>query len=182
VAARRALVGLRVRALMTADPITVPSDHTLGEFIDDVAWQRRHTTYPVIDDGRFAGLLGFRCLSSLPRGEWQARSVRSCMIPADEVPRLRTDQSRDRRARRTVRHERQTAASSWTTATCSGARRRPTSLGRSRPAYAYIYPSSGHRARALPGWVRWHNHHRPHGALAGQPPISRISQAARSYT
>ena len=49
-------------------------------------------------------------------------------------------------------------------------------------AYAFIYPSSAHRARALPGWVRWYNHHRPHGALGGRPPISRISLAARSYS
>jgi len=90
-AARRALAGLRVGDLMTAHPITVPSDHTLGEFIDDVAWQRRHTTYPVMDDGRFAGLLAFRCVSSIPRNQWDSRSVRSCMIAAEEVPRLRPE-------------------------------------------------------------------------------------------
>jgi len=48
-------------------------------------------------------------------------------------------------------------------------------------AYAFIYPSSAHRARALHGWVRWYNHHRPHGSLTG-PPITRVSHAARSYT
>ena len=49
-------------------------------------------------------------------------------------------------------------------------------------AYAFIYPSSAHRARALHGWVRWYNQHRPHGSLDGHPPINRISHAARSYT
>jgi transposase InsO family protein len=49
-------------------------------------------------------------------------------------------------------------------------------------AYAYIYPTSSHRARALPGWTRWYNNHRPHGGIGGQPPLSRVSQAARSYT
>ena len=49
-------------------------------------------------------------------------------------------------------------------------------------AYAFIYPSSAHRARALPGWVRWYNRHRPHGSLGGHPPITRVSQAAVSYT
>jgi Zn-dependent protease len=88
VAARQALAGLRVGDLMTPDPVTVPADHTLGEFIDDVAWQRRHTTYPVIDDGRFAGLLAFRCVSSVPRDQWDTRSVRSCMIPAEKIPTL----------------------------------------------------------------------------------------------
>jgi len=49
-------------------------------------------------------------------------------------------------------------------------------------AYAYIYPTSHHRARALPGWLRWYNNHRPHGSLQGQPPTSRVSQPAGSYT
>jgi len=49
-------------------------------------------------------------------------------------------------------------------------------------AYAYIYPTSHHRARALPGYLRWYNNHRPHGGIDGHPPISRISHAPRSYT
>lgn len=48
-------------------------------------------------------------------------------------------------------------------------------------AYAFIYPTSTHRAKALPGYLRWYNTHRPHGGIGGQPPITRISHAARSY-
>ena len=46
-------------------------------------------------------------------------------------------------------------------------------------AYAYIYPSSKHRARALSGWTRWYNNHRPHGSLGSNPPLSRVSQETR---
>ena len=49
-------------------------------------------------------------------------------------------------------------------------------------AYGYVYPTSSHRAKALPGWLRWYNNHRPHGGIGGQPPTSRISHAAGSYT
>ena len=90
-AARQALGGLRVRDLMTPDPVTVPAGHTVGRFMDEVAWQRRHTTYPVLDDGRVVGLLAFRCVASIPRHEWDARSVRECMIPLARVPQLRPD-------------------------------------------------------------------------------------------
>jgi transposase InsO family protein len=48
-------------------------------------------------------------------------------------------------------------------------------------AYGHVYPTSSHRARALPGWLRWYNNHRPHGGIDGHPPISRVSHAARSY-
>jgi Zn-dependent protease len=92
VAAREALGDLRVRDLMSGDPITVPADYSLGQFMDEVAWQRRFTTYPVLDDGKVVGLLAFRCVSEVPRREWDERSVRDCMIPAAQVPSLREDE------------------------------------------------------------------------------------------
>jgi transposase InsO family protein len=49
-------------------------------------------------------------------------------------------------------------------------------------AYGLVYPTSSHRAQALPGWLRWYNNHRPHGGIDGHPPITRVSQAARSYS
>jgi transposase InsO family protein len=49
-------------------------------------------------------------------------------------------------------------------------------------AYGHIYPSSNHRARALRGWIRWYNNHRPHSSLGSHPPITRVSHAARSYS
>ncbi len=49
-------------------------------------------------------------------------------------------------------------------------------------AYRFAYPSSIHRARALPGYTRWYNRRRPHGSLAGRPPISRVSHLCGQYT
>ena len=43
-------------------------------------------------------------------------------------------------------------------------------------AYRFAYPTSAHRARALPGYLRWYNRHRPHSSLGGKSPISRVSQ------
>jgi transposase InsO family protein len=41
--------------------------------------------------------------------------------------------------------------------------------------YAHAYQSSQERAAALPRWLHAYNVHRPHTALAGQPPISRLA-------
>jgi transposase InsO family protein/transposase-like protein len=49
-------------------------------------------------------------------------------------------------------------------------------------AYAWVYPSSAHRARALGGWLRWYNRRRPHGSLGGLPPISRVSHLRGQYS
>jgi transposase InsO family protein len=48
-------------------------------------------------------------------------------------------------------------------------------------AYRFTYPTSRHRAQALPGYLRWYNQHRPHGSLDGQPPISRVSQVRGTH-
>ena len=48
-------------------------------------------------------------------------------------------------------------------------------------AYRFAYHSSADRARALPSYLRWYNQHRPHSALGGRPPISRVSQVCGSH-
>jgi Zn-dependent protease len=91
VAAQEALGGLRVRDVMARDPVTAPAGITLGEFMDDVAWSRPYTTYPVTENGEVVGLLQFRRVAEVPRAEWDTRTVRDCMIPRDEVPVVEQD-------------------------------------------------------------------------------------------
>jgi transposase InsO family protein len=49
-------------------------------------------------------------------------------------------------------------------------------------AYRFAYPSSHHRTRALGGFIRWYNRRRPHTALAGRPPITRVADLCGQYT
>jgi predicted transcriptional regulator len=85
------LGGVRVRDLMIRDPVTVSAGMSIGRFMDDVAWNRRYTTYPVMENGDVVGLLAFRCVSEVPRPDWDARLVRDCMIPRERVPVLHED-------------------------------------------------------------------------------------------
>ena len=48
-------------------------------------------------------------------------------------------------------------------------------------AYAFAYPTSAHRTRALAGWLRWYKRRRPHGSLGGLPPVSRVSHLCSQY-
>jgi Zn-dependent protease len=91
-ATEQALGGMRVRDLMVRQPITVDADSTIGRFMDDVAWSRRFTTYPVLDGGSPVGLLAFSSVAGVPRSEWDTRRVRDTMIPLDEVPLLTEDE------------------------------------------------------------------------------------------
>jgi len=73
---------------MTPEPVTVTPDLTLGEFMDDVVWNKRHTSYPVVEDGTPVGLVRFRSVAEVPRREWDERHVRDVMLDAEDVPRL----------------------------------------------------------------------------------------------
>ena len=42
-------------------------------------------------------------------------------------------------------------------------------------AYVKHYNSESARRAALPAWLHFYNHHRPHTAIGKLPPISRIS-------
>jgi len=92
-AVRDAFGGLRVRDLMVREPDTVDADMSLGKFMDEVVWNLRHTTYPVVDGDVALGLLPFRRVAEVPRREWDERVVRDCMLPRSEVPVLDEDGS-----------------------------------------------------------------------------------------
>jgi transposase InsO family protein len=49
-------------------------------------------------------------------------------------------------------------------------------------ALGHAYRSSDHRAHALTYWLRHYNEHRPHSALNGRPPITRVHNLSRQDT
>jgi Zn-dependent protease/CBS domain-containing protein len=88
IATEQALEGVLVRDLMIEEPVTVRAEMSLGQFMDEVAWSQRYTTYPVMDGGRPIGLLAFRSVAGVPRDQWDTRRVRDVMIGRDDVPLL----------------------------------------------------------------------------------------------
>jgi transposase InsO family protein len=49
-------------------------------------------------------------------------------------------------------------------------------------AYAHHYQSETERRQALAGWLHEYNHHRPHSAIGGKPPISRLTNLPDQYS
>ena len=82
----RAVSGLRVRDLMSPDPEVVGPRRSIKAFIDNVAHARGHSTYPVVDRGRLAGLVSLRLAARVPEAERATRTVRDVMLPVADVP------------------------------------------------------------------------------------------------
>jgi PDZ domain-containing secreted protein/Zn-dependent protease/CBS domain-containing protein len=89
---RQSLEGLRVRDLMSRDPVVVPSSVTIRDFVDEVSRTRGHSTYPVVDGGRLAGLVSIRHAAQVPYEERDLKRVADVMLRDADVPVLRPDQ------------------------------------------------------------------------------------------
>jgi transposase InsO family protein len=48
-------------------------------------------------------------------------------------------------------------------------------------AFRRLYTGESQRRKALPGWIHEYNHHRPHTAIGGHPPISRLTNLSGQY-
>ena len=49
-------------------------------------------------------------------------------------------------------------------------------------AFRRLYLGESQRRKALPGWIHEYNHHRPHTAIGGRPPISRFTNLSDQYS
>ena len=80
-----ALGSMRVSEAMARRPVTVAAGATLSEFVSDVFERNRYTAYPVLAGERVAGLVGFRDVAAVPRGQWGQTRVAEIARPADRV-------------------------------------------------------------------------------------------------
>jgi transposase InsO family protein len=48
-------------------------------------------------------------------------------------------------------------------------------------AFRRFYATESARKNVLPAWLHHYNHHRPHTAIGGQPPISRLINLPGQY-
>jgi len=72
---RRALEGEQVRRFMRPNPITVPTDITLDEFVRDYVYRHHYKLYPVMDNGRLLGSISTKQLRGLPPETWPDHTV-----------------------------------------------------------------------------------------------------------
>lgn len=78
------LSGTRVGEVMTPDPVTVPADLPLDEFVDRFLLEGRHLGYPVMENGAPVGLVSLHGVRRVPRAEWSIRSVGAAATPLTE--------------------------------------------------------------------------------------------------
>ena len=83
---RRALRGVRVGDVMTAEPVTAPDWITVQDLIDRFVMSHHFTSYPVRDfDGKLTGLVTLKRIGQVPPEARTTTQVRAIALPLSEV-------------------------------------------------------------------------------------------------
>ena len=89
-----ALAGIRVRDVMTADPICIHDSVPVDQVIDDVLLSRHWSTFPVVDDaGATTGLLTLRRIRAVPPDARARVLAGDVAIPLATTPVVGPDDS-----------------------------------------------------------------------------------------
>jgi CBS domain-containing protein len=83
---RDTLSGVRVRALMTREVITVPDHISLEELVQEHVLRRPHAAFPVVSGDALLGMISIAQVRRVPRDEWVRTPVRQIMTPLASQP------------------------------------------------------------------------------------------------
>ena len=100
----RAFSNLLVRDVMTSAAVTLDPGATIEEFGDLISHSASHPAYPVVDHGRFVGMLLLRRAGLVPLQERGSVRVGDVMLTGDAVPVVHADDTVEEAAR-TLDHE-----------------------------------------------------------------------------
>jgi Zn-dependent protease/predicted transcriptional regulator len=67
---KKALAGQKVDRFMKKHPVTVPSDISIRELVENYIYQYHYKLYPVVEGEKLAGCVTTKMLTSLPKSEW----------------------------------------------------------------------------------------------------------------
>jgi len=81
------LHGVRVRDVMTADPVVAAPEETLDGFIAETVLANRFSTYPLVDDNRrLVGLTTLNRIRGVPSGQRHSTRLVDVSVRPEEIP------------------------------------------------------------------------------------------------
>ncbi len=90
---REALKGLTARDVLSEDATAVGPDLTLDRLVPEYFYKYRRQSFPVVSDGgQVQGSVRLGAVRSLPKSQWDVRTVREAMQPVDEATTTRPDE------------------------------------------------------------------------------------------
>ncbi|OGW38782.1 MAG: peptidase M50 [Nitrospirae bacterium GWD2_57_9] len=88
---RRSLQGAPVARFMNPDPVTAPASINIRELVENYLYRYHFKMLPVRDNGRLIGCISTQKIKSIPRGEWDRRTVAEAMDHCSAENSVRPD-------------------------------------------------------------------------------------------
>ena len=79
------LEGVPVERLMRVDPPTCASDCSVSRLVHDHIMRSDDQAFPVLDDGRLAGLVTLEDVRKVARDAWETTTVATIMTPTEKL-------------------------------------------------------------------------------------------------
>ena len=76
---RDLLSGIKVKDLMSKDPICVSPDMTISEVVDDYFMKHRFTSFPVCRSERVLGIITLNSVKEIPRENWGEKTIQGAI-------------------------------------------------------------------------------------------------------
>jgi len=73
-----------VSRFMRGEPVTVPPDISVREFVEDYVYQHHFKMFPVVLDGELLGAIAIDDIKQLARSDWPRHTVRELMQPVSD--------------------------------------------------------------------------------------------------
>jgi Zn-dependent protease/predicted transcriptional regulator len=91
---RQVLQDVKASDLMSPDPVTIPSDITIREAVEEYFLRYDHAAFPIVDLDRPA-LLTIKAVRQIPRDEWDIRQAWSVATSIDDTCTVEADTTMD---------------------------------------------------------------------------------------
>lgn len=86
--ARHTFGSTAIADVMTPDPIGVPPEASVAEFVENYVYRHHHHVFPVVRQGVLVGQVGTRQAASLDRARWPATAIAGIMLPIAAEDRI----------------------------------------------------------------------------------------------
>ncbi len=81
---RRALEGEPLAKFMHSAPVSVDTQTSISELVEDYIYRHHYKMLPVVEDGKLVGCITTREVKDIPREEWAATRVADVFKPCDK--------------------------------------------------------------------------------------------------
>jgi Zn-dependent protease/CBS domain-containing protein len=81
---RKALKGEPIGRFMNQNPVTVPANISVHDFVHDYVYTRHFHMFPVAQESKILGCIGTKEVKKIPKEEWELHSVQEMLSPCSK--------------------------------------------------------------------------------------------------